>query len=532
MKSKYLFLLGTSLCCLFNSINTIHAQGSAFTYQGRLNNNGLPASGKYDLRFTIYDSGGGPTIVAGPVTNSAVAVSNGLFVVSLDFGASVFTGPARWLDIAVRTNGSGTFAALNPRQALTPSPYAIFANTASNVVSGSVVKSLNNLKDNVTLAPGTNVTITPSGNTLTIASAGAGGSGIWNLNGSDTYYNAGKVGIGTTVPATPLEANGIVRSTRSGLAIQYIQLDGGDPASIKLTAQSAVAAEKTLLIQNLSGEGTPGANNSIQFAVGATASPSAKMTITKDGNVGIGTTAPTAGVRLEVVGATRLTTGGSGGAIGFGAPNAETGMSISGVNRADVRFDGSTLKLLAGTGVGPPSSFNGIAINTNGNVGIGTTTPVAKLHVETSQANTAAVYGNATGAGGAGVYGQSVAGAAVHAEGNATQARDKGGFVKAMLYVNQDGTIARCYNGITDSSTGGCGFTVNHFGPGDYYVDFSFQVDDRFVSVTPRNPLNIHAGVCAAFRFEVGLPNQVHVQTYVTDIETDGDDTPFMIIIY
>src|SRR5262249_6612502 len=146
-----------------------------------------------DLRLTIFDSIGGPTVVAGPLTNSAVGVSNGLFTTTLDFGPGVFTGPARWLDIAVRTNGSAGFVPLNPRQPLAPSPYAIFAGTASNVVSGSAVKSLNALKDDITLAAGANITLTPSGNTLTIASAGAGGSGIWNLNGATTYYTAGAV---------------------------------------------------------------------------------------------------------------------------------------------------------------------------------------------------------------------------------------------------------------------------------------------------------------------------------------------------
>jgi len=113
----------------------LYAQGTAFTYQGRLNDGGSPASGTYDLRFVIYDSTNSPgTVIAGPITNSATAVSNGLFTVNLNFGPGVFTGPARWLDIGVRTNGSpNPFTILSPRQPLTPTPYAIFANGASNL---------------------------------------------------------------------------------------------------------------------------------------------------------------------------------------------------------------------------------------------------------------------------------------------------------------------------------------------------------------------------------------------------------------
>lgn len=117
------------------------AQGTAFVYQGQLNDGGAPANGRYDLQFTIYNSGSGPGAIAGPLTNSATAVSNGLFAVTLDFGPGVFTGPARWLDIGVRTNGSaGAFTILSARQPLTPTPYAIFANTSSNL-SGTLPAS-------------------------------------------------------------------------------------------------------------------------------------------------------------------------------------------------------------------------------------------------------------------------------------------------------------------------------------------------------------------------------------------------------
>jgi hypothetical protein len=70
-------------------------QGTAFNYQGRLAHNGANAMGIFDLRFTIYDVAAGGNPVAGTITRSAVAVSNGLFSVTLDFGAGVFTGAGR-----------------------------------------------------------------------------------------------------------------------------------------------------------------------------------------------------------------------------------------------------------------------------------------------------------------------------------------------------------------------------------------------------------------------------------------------------
>ena len=386
MKTKlfYLALASLAISTVSHQLSSLHAQGTAFTYQGLLKNGSKPATGNYDLTYTVYDAGAAGNLIAGPVTNAATVVSNGIFTTTIDFGPGVFTGRNYWLEIGVETNGAGgVFTVLGTRQPLTPTPYAIYSSAAGSAVTattaetangvsagsvtgagiapGQVVTSLNNLADAITLSAGNNVSITPSGNTLTIAAANGGGSSIWSQLGNIAYYSAGNVGIGTSAPQTPLEVNGVLRSTRTGQPAQYLQLDGGDPFGIRLTAQSIVSAEKNLVIQNLSGEAVPGANNNIQFAVGPTASPSTKMTITKDGNVLMNPT--------------------GGGTISFGTPNFETGMSIGGANRADLRFDGSTFKMLVGPGGAIPPSGNGIAINSLGNVGMGTTTPGAKLEV-------------------------------------------------------------------------------------------------------------------------------------------------------
>ncbi len=131
MKTKLLLPLLLLLLSTLNSqLATAHAQGTAFTYQGRLNDGANPANGIYDLRFAIYDAVSAGVQQGSLLTNSATAVSNGLFTVTLDFG-NQFPGTARWLEIAVRTNGGGAFNTLTPRQALTPTPYAIFAGGAN-----------------------------------------------------------------------------------------------------------------------------------------------------------------------------------------------------------------------------------------------------------------------------------------------------------------------------------------------------------------------------------------------------------------
>jgi hypothetical protein len=133
------------------------AQLTAFTYQGRLNLGGVGVTGSYDLRFTVFDSTNNPgVIIAGPVTNTAASVANGLFTSTIDFGTNVFTGAALWLEIAVRTNLVGAFTTLGPRQALSGSPYAQFAfNTSANVNNtvGNTFASVGGGLDNQSTGP-------------------------------------------------------------------------------------------------------------------------------------------------------------------------------------------------------------------------------------------------------------------------------------------------------------------------------------------------------------------------------------------
>jgi hypothetical protein len=168
MKKYVLFLFSSTFLTV--SWN-LYAQGTAFTYQGRLQDNGSPVSGIFDLRFAIYDSLANGALLGGPLTNAATGVTNGLFTATLDFG-NEFPGTARWLEIAVQTNGGGGFTTLTPRQQLTPTPYAIFANTASNVTgtlaAAQIVGVLTNNAANV------NLTGAFSGN----------GAGLTNLNGA------------------------------------------------------------------------------------------------------------------------------------------------------------------------------------------------------------------------------------------------------------------------------------------------------------------------------------------------------------
>ena len=132
---KILFRLLPAASFLAAALN-LSAQGTAFMYQGRLNDAGAPANTNYDFRFTVYDAVTNGNRASLSLTNFAVPVANGLFTVTLDFGSGVFTGSNYWLDIGVRANGTVNFTALVPRQPILPVPYAIFATSASNLLGG------------------------------------------------------------------------------------------------------------------------------------------------------------------------------------------------------------------------------------------------------------------------------------------------------------------------------------------------------------------------------------------------------------
>ena len=136
MRSKRLFwnsFMSTAgvLAILFRS-TVAFAQSSGFTYQGRLTDGGTAADGNYDLQFALWDSLSDGTQIGSTQTLNTVAVSNGVFTVSLDFGASSFPGANRFLEIRARQSGSTGFIILEPRQQITATPYAVRSASAGN----------------------------------------------------------------------------------------------------------------------------------------------------------------------------------------------------------------------------------------------------------------------------------------------------------------------------------------------------------------------------------------------------------------
>jgi hypothetical protein len=170
MKTKFQSTFYGIVVLVFIAIvQTVCAQGTAFTYQGRLGSGGNAASGVYDFTFAVWNANSGGAQQGATFATNTLPVTNGYFVATLDFG-NVFDGNARWLEIAVRTNGGAGFTVLSPRQPLTPAPYALYASnagsagvaalansvapgavTGSAVADSQLVRSINGQTDHVTV---------------------------------------------------------------------------------------------------------------------------------------------------------------------------------------------------------------------------------------------------------------------------------------------------------------------------------------------------------------------------------------------
>ena len=221
-----------ALFALATGVSAQTPLGSAWTYQGRLAQSGVPSNGPLPMVFKLWDAASagnqvGPTLTFDGVGGNPppVAVTNGLFTAALDFGAGAFGSSARWLEITV----SGV--ALSPRQAVTPAPTATFSSAPWATGVGNLSYTGGNVGIGST-QPNTALEVSrPSGDTE-IGILGGDGGRRWTLQSSSGAADAlsgsfqiidrtagaarffigdtGNVGIGTTDPAEKLSVDGNV----------------------------------------------------------------------------------------------------------------------------------------------------------------------------------------------------------------------------------------------------------------------------------------------------------------------------------
>jgi hypothetical protein len=344
---------------------------------------------------------------------------------------------------------------------------------------------------------------TASGSGLT----GGGASGTLNL-GLTTACSAGQVlsWNGSAWGCTAMSAGGTITGVTAGAGLT----GGGASGNVTLNLNTAqvplLAAFNTFTgantftnVNNFSAT-TTNAINANTWSAG-NAALNATEFATSGGSNGVYSVTydPTGYGVWGVNGAT------SGGAVGvYGTTNDPSGAAVQGFN-----LNGNAIVGASGSGTavgGSSATGNAVTGVSGGGSGV-----------------------SGSSSSGSGVVGYSETGNAMVAQGNASQTRASGGWVKGMVYVNGSVapySIVRCFNSTLTGSaatTPPCGFTLTEYMgyPGQWIVDFGFQVNDRFWSATLGAP---------PF-YETTQPS-ITVDTYYPGADLGLTDSQLYVVVY
>jgi hypothetical protein len=336
----------------------------------------LTVSGGNSITTNILSNVGQPLTIAPGATGAVATVGATLALAGGSSGAS--TGGAVTL-----TSGTGSASA--PSGNITISTPNGFSSGSINITGGNgstVLGGSINLTSGSGSVPGAITLLSQGSGNINLTS---GSTGKIILNGAA----GGNVGIGTTSPYAMLSVAGqIVGAYFTGTTTATSTFGGGINITSGCFAVSGSCISTT----------PPGVVNSGtigQFpyyaANGTTLTATSSLFLATSGNVGIGTTSPTAPLDVQGTGSGHVMIGQTVGLTGYGAISLNGSLSTTNFNFSSSNGD-SNLYINRPSGRGVYIGENGgtaqLLIASGGNVGIGTTTPSAKLSVTGSGTGT------------------------------------------------------------------------------------------------------------------------------------------------
>lgn len=353
------------------------------------------------------------------------------------------------------------------------------------------------------------------------------GAGFSNRTGS----NNTAIGAGADISASANNQNG---SNNTAIG-SFARVGGNNTITIPtnataIGANAFVGQNNSLVLGSINGVNGATADTNVgigthtpfgRFQVAINGNPTLSVLNTGHVNLGFTDEVRCGGCSVNALLQVNALTGGDSGLLVSSAGNigviasGSKGVSATGVT---VGVDGFST---SGTGVGGTST-SGTGVTGQSTSGTG-------------------VIGQSERTSGAGVYGKNTAGGyAMFAEGNAGQSRDKGGWAKAMLEVNEAGNIVHCYNAINGTSLSfnhspnGCGFHVDHLSLGIYRIDFGFQVSDRFVALTNYRSVNDRDSVSVSLDSTNFFSHTVNQSVVITRYihRDDNTNANFSVIVF
>ena len=379
---------------LIAGANAALAQSSSFTYQGRLTDGGTSANGNYDLQFALWDSLGGGTQVGSTQTLNTVAVSNGVFTVSLDFGANAFPGASRFLEIGARPSGGGSFTLLSPRQQITSTPYAVRSLNASSAdsvpPSGVPAGSGSYIQNTASPQSASNFNISGNGTAGgTLSGNLVNATTQYNLNGSRILSAPGTANLFAGFLSGALNTTGF-QNTFFGSSAGTTNKTGNDNSFFGTGAGQSTTGSQNSFFGSFAGaanttgsqnaffgrsagpSNTVGGNNTF---VGASAGDSnTEGSANTFIGIGAGFRNTTGSNNVFVGGGNNNTTGSANIIIGLGANLGSGNLFNATAIGSHALVDASSSLVLG--------NINGVNnANDDTKVGIGTTAPAVRLHV-------------------------------------------------------------------------------------------------------------------------------------------------------
>jgi trimeric autotransporter adhesin len=271
-------------------------------------------------------------------------MTNGLFAVTLYFGASAFNGNARWLQIAVRPgNSTGAYTNFALRQPITPAPYAIYANAASNF-SGMISASQLPASVVTNNGAGLNLSGTFTGNGANVTNVNA--SALGGLNKSNFWQTGGNTG------ANP--ANGNFLGTTDNQPLEFkvnnqraLRLEPGNGGVNVIGGYSGNSVATNAVGATIAGGGSDVYTNQITSSYGTIGGGAANTVSALFGVIGGGYTNTASGYAAEIGGGELNVAGGDHATIPGGYNNVATNRAFASGSDAKANHRGTLVELAA-----------------------------------------------------------------------------------------------------------------------------------------------------------------------------------------